>query len=47
MSQDKLMAALAQEVESGRVATVGVSNYSAEQMRQAHRVLAERGCPWR
>lgn len=45
LSQDKLMAALAQEVESGRVATVGVSNYSAEQMRQAHRVLAERGVP--
>ena len=45
MGQEALMAALAKEVERGRIATIGVSNYSAEQMRQAHRYLAERGVP--
>ncbi|MBW4470364.1 MAG: aldo/keto reductase [Stenomitos rutilans HA7619-LM2] len=40
-----LMNALADEVQQGRIATVGVSNYSAEQMRQAHRYLAARGVP--
>ena len=40
-----LMNALADEVQQGRIATVGVSNYSAEQMRQAHKFLAARGVP--
>lgn len=40
-----LMNALADEVQQGRIATVGVSNYSADQMRQAHKFLAARGVP--
>jgi aryl-alcohol dehydrogenase-like predicted oxidoreductase len=45
MSQETLMNALADEVHRGRIATVGVSNYSAEQMREAHQILAKRGVP--
>lgn len=45
MGQRTLMSALADEVQQGRIATVGVSNYSAEQMRQAHTYLAARGVP--
>jgi aryl-alcohol dehydrogenase-like predicted oxidoreductase len=45
MSQQTLMNALADEVKRGRIATVGVSNYSAEQMREAHHILAKRGVP--
>jgi len=45
MGQETLMNALADEVAQGRIATVGVSNYSAEQMRQAHQLLAARGVP--
>lgn len=45
MSQKTLMNALADEVEQGRIQTVGVSNYSAKQMREAHSYLAERGVP--
>jgi aryl-alcohol dehydrogenase-like predicted oxidoreductase len=38
--------ALMEEVaEAGKVQAVGVSNYSAEQMRQAHAALSERGIP--
>ena len=40
-----LMNRLADAVESGKVRYVGVSNYSAEQMRAAHAALAERGVP--
>jgi len=40
-----LMNQLADAVEAGGVRAVGVSNYSAEQMRQAHAALAERGIP--
>ena len=40
-----LMNALADEVQQGRIASVGVSNYSAEQMCQAHQFLAARGVP--
>ncbi len=40
-----LMEALAQEVKRGRIQTVGVSNYSAEQMKQAHDYLASFGIP--
>jgi len=45
MGQQTLMNALADEVERGRIATVGVSNYSAEQMQKAHQLLAARGIP--
>jgi aryl-alcohol dehydrogenase-like predicted oxidoreductase len=40
-----LMSHMADAVESGKVRTVGVSNYSAAQMRQAHAALAARGVP--
>jgi aryl-alcohol dehydrogenase-like predicted oxidoreductase len=43
MSQHTLMNALADAVQEGRVTSVGVSNYSAEQMREAHQILAQRG----
>jgi aryl-alcohol dehydrogenase-like predicted oxidoreductase len=45
VSIPKLMALMADAVESGKVKAVGVSNYSAEQMRIAHAALAERGIP--
>ena len=45
MSQKTLMRALADEVKRGRILTIGVSNYSASQMREAHAYLAERGIP--
>lgn len=45
MSQGTLMNALADEVKRGRIAAVGVSNYSAEQMRESHQLLAARGVP--
>jgi aryl-alcohol dehydrogenase-like predicted oxidoreductase len=45
MRIDMLMNALADQVEAGKVRAVGVSNYSARQMRQAHAVLARRGIP--
>jgi len=40
-----LMKHMADAVEAGKVTAVGVSNYSAEQMRQAHAALADRGVP--
>lgn len=43
MSQENLMNALADEVQKGRIEAVGVSNYSADQMRDAHQILARRG----
>ena len=45
MSQKTLMDALAQEVKQGRIKAVGVSNYSAAQMREAHNLLAAHGVP--
>jgi len=45
LGQPTLMSALAQEVKKGRILTVGVSNYSATQMKEAHRLLAEHGVP--
>lgn len=45
MSQETLMNALADEFKRGRIAAVGVSNYSADQMREAHGYLAARGVP--
>jgi aryl-alcohol dehydrogenase-like predicted oxidoreductase len=41
----KLMELMADAVEAGKVKAVGVSNYSAEQMRAAHAALARRGIP--
>lgn len=43
LSQETLMKALAEEVKRGRIEAVGVSNYSAAQMRQAHQILASYG----
>ncbi|MBD2576397.1 aldo/keto reductase [Oscillatoria sp. FACHB-1406] len=45
LSQETLMNALADEVEKGRIGAIGVSNYSAQQMREAHQFLAKRGIP--
>ncbi|MBD2454910.1 aldo/keto reductase [Nostoc sp. FACHB-87] len=45
LSQETLMNTLADEVQRGRIAAVGVSNYSASQMREAHQILAARGVP--
>jgi aryl-alcohol dehydrogenase-like predicted oxidoreductase len=45
MSIPKLMNFMADAVEAGKVKAVGVSNYSAEQMRLAHAELAKRGIP--
>ncbi len=45
VSISKLMDQLADAVEAGKVTAVGVSNYSAEQMREAHAALAKRGIP--
>lgn len=40
-----LMDRMADAVEAGKARAVGVSNYTAEQMRVAHAALAERGVP--
>ena len=45
VSIPKLMDLMADAVEQGKVKAVGVSNYSAEQMRMAHAALAKRGIP--
>ena len=45
MGQSTLMKALAAEVKRGRILSVGVSNYSASQMKQAHDLLAQHGVP--
>ncbi|MEL6222075.1 MAG: aldo/keto reductase [Cyanobacteria bacterium J06627_8] len=45
LGQDGLMNALADEVMQGRIETIGVSNYSADQMKKAHEALAKRGIP--
>lgn len=45
VSIPKLMDLMADAVEAGKVKAVGVSNYSAEQMRSAHAALAKRGIP--
>lgn len=41
----RLMELMADAVQAGKVKTVGVSNYSAKQMRLAHAELAKRGIP--
>lgn len=45
VSIPQLMALMADAVEQGKIKAIGVSNYSAEQMRIAHEVLAKRGIP--
>ncbi|MBD2325478.1 aldo/keto reductase [Alkalinema sp. FACHB-956] len=45
ISQQTLLDTLAAEVQAGRITALGVSNYSATQMRQAHKILADRGIP--
>ncbi len=44
-SPEKEMRAMADLVEAGKIRAVGVSNFSADQMRRAHDALAERGLP--
>ncbi|MEB3340431.1 aldo/keto reductase [Okeania sp.] len=43
MSQETLLNALADEVKQGRIAAIGVSNYSADEMVQASEILEKRG----
>ena len=45
VSIPKLMELMADAVAAGKVKAVGVSNYSAAQMRLAHATLAKRGIP--
>jgi aryl-alcohol dehydrogenase-like predicted oxidoreductase len=45
VSIPELMDRMADAVEAGKIRAVGVSNYSAEQMRSAHEALARRGIP--
>ncbi|OKH37051.1 2,5-didehydrogluconate reductase [[Phormidium ambiguum] IAM M-71] len=45
LSQKSLMQALAEEYRRGRIKAIGVSNYSAEEMRQAYQYLADFGVP--
>jgi aryl-alcohol dehydrogenase-like predicted oxidoreductase len=45
LSIPKLMNCMADAVEAGKVRAVGVSNYSAEEMRLAYAELAKRGIP--
>lgn len=45
MNSESLFSALAQAVNDGLIETVGVSNYSAAQMTEAHRLLARHGVP--
>lgn len=45
VSIPRLMELMADAVEAGKVKAVGVSNYSAAQMREAHAALARRGIP--
>lgn len=45
MSQETLMNALADEVEKGRIGAIGVSNYSAEEMKKASQILGARNIP--
>ncbi|AFY70708.1 NADP-dependent oxidoreductase domain protein [Thalassoporum mexicanum PCC 7367] len=45
MGQETLLNALADEVKAGRIKALGVSNFSADQMRKAHETLAKRKIP--
>ncbi len=44
-SIDELMGAMADAVEAGKIAAVGVSNFTASETRRAHEVLGRRGIP--
>ncbi|HET6845797.1 MAG TPA: aldo/keto reductase [Anaerolineales bacterium] len=44
-SREAEMDAMADLVEAGKIRSVGVSNFSPEQMRRAHRALQRRGLP--
>lgn len=44
-SPEAEMDAMAGLVEAGKIRSVGVSNFNAQQMRRAHAALAERGLP--
>jgi len=44
-SVERQMDAMADLVEAGKIRAVGVSNFSAKEMRKAHAVLAKRGIP--
>jgi aryl-alcohol dehydrogenase-like predicted oxidoreductase len=45
LSQETLMNTLADEVQKGRIGAIGVSNYSASEMRNVHKILSARGIP--
>jgi aryl-alcohol dehydrogenase-like predicted oxidoreductase len=45
LSIPELMGRVADAVDAGKVKAAGVSNYSAEQMREAHAALVKRGIP--
>jgi aryl-alcohol dehydrogenase-like predicted oxidoreductase len=45
VSIPRLMELMADAVQAGKIKAVGVSNYSAAQMRAAHAALAQRGIP--
>lgn len=45
MNKKTLLDALAEEVKRGRIGAIGVSNYSATQMQQAHEYLTGKGIP--
>ena len=45
LSQETLMNTLADEVQKGRIGSIGVSNYSATEMRNVYKVLSARGIP--
>jgi aryl-alcohol dehydrogenase-like predicted oxidoreductase len=44
-SHEAEMEAMADLVDAGKIRSVGVSNFNAEQMRRAHRALQKRGLP--
>jgi aryl-alcohol dehydrogenase-like predicted oxidoreductase len=45
LSISKMMNEMADAAEAGKIKAVGVSNFSAKQMREAHALLAKRGIP--
>ncbi|WP_218081206.1 aldo/keto reductase [Anthocerotibacter panamensis] len=45
MNQETLFSALAREYQRGRIQAVGVSNYSAQDMTTAYKLLAQAGVP--
>lgn len=45
MNQETLLNTLADAVQAGKIKSVGVSNYSAEQMEQAYNILSKRDIP--